>query len=486
MPSRRYLQSCESERLAYSGAILPHGSLLAVDEQGRIVALAENIGTFLGGTPQDWWQQPLPEILQPLLSQVLHHPAGRLFQHGVWLSEQGCVDVHVFRPAAGDMTLLELLPCAPPQRPCTEPLRVAASAADDLLPQAALSQLVEEIACLSGFDRVMYYSFRSDEDGEVLAEARRESVAGSYFGLRFPASDVPAIARLLYVQNPWRLIPAASACPVPVLGMSAQALDLSLACLRSVSPLHQTYLANMGVAASFSLPVVINGRLAALLSAHHTTPRYLEVDTLTRANQRLRTFVGQVQERQALYRSRLLGNWDSSFGTLQAILQGRNVSTVWAQFAAWLGQMFACDGVVGCWHTERRTWGAWPLEGAALDYLDDWFGWACHEVVWQEDSLCRRFPDFPLSPVAGVLAIKLSLGEGDLRLYLSRQALVSEVAWGGNPDKPVEFHDGQLGIAPRRSFEKWVEKRIGYANAWAPESALLAMRLRTRLQKQFT
>ena len=47
--------------------------------------------------------------------------------------------------------------------------------------------------------------------------------------------------------------------------------------------------------------------------------------------------------------------------------------------------------------------------------------------------------------------------------------------------RPVEYHDGALGIAPRRSFEKWMEKRLGYSRAWGNEARLLALNLRDLL-----
>ncbi len=39
----------------------------------------------------------------------------------------------------------------------------------------------------------------------------------------------------------------------------------------------------------------------------------------------------------------------------------------------------------------------------------------------------------------------------------------------------LEFEDGTLGIAPRRSFEKWVEKRLGHSRPWDNETRLLAL-----------
>ena len=102
----------------------------------------------------------------------------------------------------------------------------------------ACRALVDALRQASGFDRVLFYQFLPDDDGEVLAEACGDAAQGSYLGLRFPASDIPQVARNLYVLNPWRTIPDAQAwqrrCPqadvlenISLLGFTA----VSLSCL---------------------------------------------------------------------------------------------------------------------------------------------------------------------------------------------------------------------------------------------------------------
>jgi light-regulated signal transduction histidine kinase (bacteriophytochrome) len=61
----------------------------------------------------------------------------------------------------------------------------------------------------------MIYQFLEDWSGEVIAESTFPD-RGSYRGLRFPASDIPAIARNLYQQNPYRMISEVNAEPVPI------------------------------------------------------------------------------------------------------------------------------------------------------------------------------------------------------------------------------------------------------------------------------
>ena len=130
-----------------------------------------------------------------------------------------------------------------------------------------ITQLVSQE---TGFGRVMYYHFREDGDGEVSAEVCSSKEYGSYLGLRYPASDIPLVARQLYVLNPWRLIPDIQAEAVALLSSEAQQVaDLSLTDLRSVSPVHVQYLANMGVRASPSFPLLMNGELVGLIAAQH-------------------------------------------------------------------------------------------------------------------------------------------------------------------------------------------------------------------------
>ena len=51
--------------------------------------------------------------------------------------------------------------------------------------------------------------------------------------------------------------------------LTGRPLDLSGAMLRSVSPVHLEYLANMGVVSSMSVSLIDRGRLWGLIACHH-------------------------------------------------------------------------------------------------------------------------------------------------------------------------------------------------------------------------
>ena len=68
--------------------------------------------------------------------------------------------------------------------------------------------LTRQVADLTGYDRVLLYSFDHEEHGTVLSEVSNGKLP-SYLGMRFPASDIPKQARDLYVLITVRMIPEA-------------------------------------------------------------------------------------------------------------------------------------------------------------------------------------------------------------------------------------------------------------------------------------
>src|SRR5690606_17996009 len=125
-------------------------------------------------------------------------------------------------------------------------------AAQDM--SSLLQLAAEETRRITGFDRVMIYQFDADWNGNVVAEVRNARFP-SYLGLRFPASDIPRQARELYRRNRLRLIARANYEPVSLITAPDEVapLDLSLSTLRSVSPVHREYMANMGMDSSMSI-----------------------------------------------------------------------------------------------------------------------------------------------------------------------------------------------------------------------------------------
>ena len=161
---------------------------------------------------------------------------------------------------------------------------------------SSLSTLFNEattgLKALTGFDRVMIYRFAEGHEGEVVAETKADDI-DSFLGLWYPASDIPEQARRLYLLNPIRNVVDVDYTPVPVVPVinpdSNRPADMTFTGLRSVSPIHCEYLKNMGVTASMSVSIVLDGKLWGLVACHHRSPHMVTYEVRKSC-----TFVAQV------------------------------------------------------------------------------------------------------------------------------------------------------------------------------------------------
>ena len=239
----------------------------------------------------------------------------------------------------------------------------------------------------------------------------------------------------------------------------------------------------MGVLSSLSFPIQVGQELWGLIACHHPEPTLLSRRQLETIAQDVKQHTIALASYWAQNRIQLVDGLARRFSDIRTLIYASgDLFAAWpGEIGAWLAREFDADGAVLQLGDETANWGL-GLGPAQLAAIDAWLGERPLESIWMGDCLSQQIPDFGLSEVAGLLAVKVRISERNfLRVYLTRQEYVHEIAWGGNPEKPVEYHDGQFGIAPRRSFERWVEKRLGSSRPWNNESRLLALKFRELL-----
>ena len=275
------LSNCEREQIHLAGSIQPHGALLVLRERGHLVIQASaNAAAFLGvahgliGRPIHEIEGDLarsigPHLDVPLLGTV---PLAVRCRIG---PVRATFDVMLHHPPHGGLVVELERATSPADRS-----REIEDALRRVLQAPSLRGLGDETARIfrgmTGYDRVMVYRFDEAGHGEVLSEEREPGLE-PYLGNRYPATDIPQIARRLYERNRVRVLVDIDYAPVPlapaVLPDTGQPLDMSLCALRSVSPIHVQYLKNMGVGATLVVSLMVGGRLWGLISCHHYAPR---------------------------------------------------------------------------------------------------------------------------------------------------------------------------------------------------------------------
>lgn len=465
------LLNCADEPIHIPGSIQPHGALLFFTAGGTLEGWSANAPALLGielelGAPYASLTLP-PAALELLVDYIgpgEPEATPSMVPVAVGEADFDCI-VHA---ALGRVTAEferrevgadEVAQFAVKAHTSIDRLR-RQKTIEDLLASA-----VEQIRAFTGFDRVMAYRFRPDESGDVVAEARREDIV-PYLGQRYPASDIPAQARRLYVLNTLRSIVDVNDTMVPLLGApDALPLDMSHAVLRSVSPIHIEYLKNMGVGASMSVSIVINGRLWGLIACHHMS-RKLVPYSIRMAADVLAQVIGStihsiesrlqsdIVDRSSRTRAKVIEDLLLEDDPLEAI--GRNADAIMATTAA--------QAMIACHYGKRQVYGdvAPELAEAIVASLPE----GEHDLVVRE-----KLEDWPeavrplLGKWVGLLALPFDPGAGGWNLML-RVEQIEQVAWGGRPEKATTI--GPLGerLTPRGSFDAWYETVRGHAHPW--------------------
>ena len=489
----KLLDACELERLDRIGAIQPFGLLLggeAGDE--RIGVASADAHTWLDLPDDPLIGRRIGELVPIALADFPVEPGHKRILPGLIETPRGWLDAVLANTGTGWLLELEPLGADDPAQTLTNPLLTRLFQAPQSEPDLdgyALA-LAEAVRHTTGYHRVMVYRFLSDDCGEVMSECSTDDET-RYLGQRFPASDIPKIARDLYRINNHRQIPDIEAIPVPIRALSGHEADLSLSDLRAVSPVHIEYLRNMGVAASLSFSIQVSGSLWGLVACHHRSPRFLSVPVRTRCVELTQSFALGIGSYLANRRLRRLAGLEGRLAALAEALQhvesGRCPSSM---IEPVIMDLFQANGAALVDHRGIQSFGTTPPE-TQIAAVDRWLLEQSGETVLASERLGSD-SGLELDPAlaAGVLAVRAAVrpqerGEAlsDRRLYWFRPELLRTVRWAGDPRKPLGV-DPDTGILnPRRSFAQWVETTRGCSAPWDELDLMGARMLRLTLIK---
>ena len=504
------LSNCSKEPIHIPGALQSFGALIGCDRAlNTITHVSENILLFLraqgdnhpadnhpadhhlaNGQFRDLLGQDVSAVLPAELLHDLCNACGlpstlsARERVGTYEVNGQPLEVSVYCHSTSVVIEFERLP-AVRSRASAFALKVQSMLEHHADAKEMLSMAVQDLRARTGFDRVMAYQFGHDGSGEVVAEAR-DGIMEPFLGLRYPASDIPDQAKALALKTTLRVIDNVSMPEVPIVALDkfAPALDLSLAITRRPSPIHIEYLTNMGVMATMTLAIVVEGKLWGLFALHHRQPRLLRPDFRSMVELFSQLFSLRFQQVLAEEQFRDRKRTASS---LNRIVTSQLPDTDWkltiADALPQLAKLLTACGV------------AMVHEGNVLS--------SCGSVP-PADSICTltAHSEAPLkidivtlesleeldlasvdawNELAGALLIALN-AEQPLYLVFFRREVATEVKWGGNPEKK-DVHYGSFGprLVPRASFTAYKETVIGRCIPWDRHDVAIALEIRSEL-----
>lgn len=348
-----------------------------------------------------------------------------------------------------------------------------------------------ELKAVTGFDKVMLYTFDSEWNGTVMAEEMEKGME-KYIGLKFPASDIPRQARQMYMINPYRFIPTRDYTPVrlyPVINpITHTFIDLSGCNLRSVAAVHLEYMANMKIMASMSTRLLVDNQLWGLISCHHRTEKKPDYETcaiLEITSNYIAAKISSLTNKENINCVNKLQSLRTEM--VNQIYSAADLETALFKQNTKITELFNAGGAVYFENNRIREYGNVP-EKNEIESLMFWIQAKNISDVYTETCLSSVFEDAAeyTESASGILVIPVHSSKGAF-LVLFKPEAVRTVIWGGNPSKAVNFEkDGSGKYHPRHSFQSWKEQVRYNAEPWSDEELSIAAGLKSVLYQVST
>ncbi|MGB6229656.1 MAG: HWE histidine kinase domain-containing protein [Litorimonas sp.] len=472
------LDNCDAEPIHTPGQVQPFGALLGGPaDLSRIDYASANTGDVLGLAPARLLGTDFTAVLDNALAHDIRNTlslstASRQRERvGSFRRGETMVEVFAHRNPEG-LAVVEFEPVQDTANDRKSPIDQMRVLLDQASQQGSILDLLRVCAHglrgLTGYDRVKAYVYAANGDGEVVAESRA-SHADSFLGLRYPAWDVPTQARALQIRNPVRMLSDVHQSPVPMLALTPDLppLDMGLAHLRGISPIHVEYLHNMGVGATMTLGLIVGGRLWGMFSCHHMSPKTIRSD-LRIAVELFGQLVSLVIQ-QKLEVERAAARAKAGEGRRQILADTDTTPDLLHSFdevGPILSDVVESDGIAVIREGEIATLGSVPKESVIRaitdrspddDNLLEHTSSLIHEG-WIEAS--------ELTHVAGCMLIRCTAAY-PLQLIFFRDAKTREVKWAGKPEKTIQTGKHGTRLSPRGSFATYLEEQSAWSTEWS-------------------
>ncbi|MGO5000249.1 diguanylate cyclase domain-containing protein [Oceanisphaera sp. W20_SRM_FM3] len=477
---------CASEPVHTPGAIQANGGLIYLDEKLRhVLQVSANIEQVLGVTVAQALSRNGAQLLgDKCIKKLLQHHDSQeqtLFSLTInrIINDKRCrFNVNGYPQANGYVVEIEAIYCREEQRLLPSVNHWLGRLAQAETQAQLLQLLTEAVRTIAGYDRVMVYRFDADWHGCVSAESRTPQ-ADPYLGHSFPATDIPAQVRALYLVNPIRSIPDVQAPAVTIISSRPEhvVLDMSLGMLRAVSPQHVSYMQNMGVQAALSMAIKGKHGLWGLLACHGLAAKPLSplirdaiYNLVQMGTQRLFLLKAQAEtaylQRVHDCRDLLVKDQLKFYDPLTLLEQ---------QSHAWLSLFSAC-GVALVYNQQAFSKGGVPNNYVLLAIASWLNGNHHHSGAWVSQQLAshplavdlKLDAHTDLADCCGLLAVPLALpmcGERGWLLLFRPERLIN-YQWAGRLEAESSMAHGKRILSPKRSFEIWQQQIQDQSETW--------------------
>lgn len=369
-----------------------------------------------------------------------------------------------------------------------------------------LSTTATEVQAFLESDRVKIYQFHADGSGEVVAESIYNQRLPSLIGLHFPADDIPAQARQLFIEIHARVVVDIASRQIgqsfyQPLKTEEQAEKGEWVAdeirYRPIDPCHAEYLTSMGVQSSMTFPILHHDQLWGLLVSHHSEPQQITMHDLQAVQAVVDQISVAIAQSMLLTQARDRAERETQLNHITNLLHSR--STIELQAAletavttfqgsggrlclkseAFNNQDDLSFSFATCTEANHCTVqlyldGAQPImpDLAMYPLMEQYSVWEehfqAHEFqpwgisdIYKKPQLRNIQSAFRSTKIRSMLVVPLQYRQRTLGLLsIFRDELATETLWAG------QFDPDRRQLYPRQSFELWRETRKAQPQDW--------------------
>ena len=489
------LENCHEEPIHRPVAIQGHGHMLVFTggQDIRLHAVSEHFASLIKRETDSLWSEApeewLPEVFKSILAAAPESTSLCSYS-GDWEAHTG-ETFDVIHHHNDYCIVLELEPV----KEAHVNSRVLADISKNIRattnPTELYQVVTSTVASLFGFDRVMVYQFDEDKHGCVVGEHKRDDLE-AFLGLHYPESDIPKIARDMFLHVRSRFISDIHVQnesllfnPKPAGSRKSPYLDLTYSQLRAISPVHIEYLGNMGVQSTMTLSLVVNGKLWGLIACHHYSPRLIRFDARAMAEVVGDLIAKRIAELETGERQRLeMAGRTVENMFLDKVRLSEDYRIELLERAHDTLKMCKADGVALVTLDDVPFSTGVAPEKSILLRIRDWLVDNEYDEVYStsefDEAIALDTTDAK-NPIGGLLASCLSNISNSYLLWF-RVPVSQSVFWAGDPEKNFSINEskesGEIRLSPRQSFAKWQVVVEGQSERWESSALQMALRLR--------
>lgn len=489
---------CEDEPIHIPESVQGYGYLFALDpENGKIQVVSKNTSELFTFSVDELIDYNFYELLSDKeyieLLKVTHKRAknkrARLplrlrFKDNVIVEEEA-LDYFAIVYTSDDYTVIELEPAVEFRETYSAmhfiklyAMSIAPKFKKDESMEKMAQDIVDTIKYVTDMERVVLYRFNTDNSGKVIAEAKEDDIE-SYLNLYYPASDIPAQARELYVKNWVRLIPDVDMESSPLLPSIEESgrdpLDMTYSITRTMSPIHKQYIRNQGLKSSLSLSLVTHDHLWGIISCHSRETRYIPQNVRLECENLSQLFSWHLyakEEEQYLNKKQRTNEAINEL--IQKTSPHNSIISVFKENKNKVLELMGTDGFAFYFENDSFQLGMTPHDDVIRKLLDatkdsDEEFFSVTDISDYVNDECE------MNGIHGALLIRVAQQRNYFTAWFRKEHRYTQ-RWAGRPEEKDYTASKKERLMPRTSFEVHEKEIVGESRNWDENDINIAKR----------